>query len=73
MTTNFNVKCINFMCSCIPTQLLVSCAVLKMLLLLLLFCFGGFCYVNTPCCIYAGDYNPWVYPISKSSSVIKYV
>lgn len=40
MTTNFNVKCINFMCSCIPTQLLVSCAVLKMLLLLLLFCFG---------------------------------
>lgn len=44
MTTNFNVKCINFMCSCIPTQLLVSCAVLKMLLLLLLFCFGGFCY-----------------------------
>lgn len=44
MTTNFNVKCINLMCSCIPTQLLVSCAVLKMLLLLLLFCFGGFCY-----------------------------
>lgn len=45
MTTNFNVKCIHFMCSCIPTQLLVSCAVLKMLLLLLLFCFGVFCYV----------------------------